>query len=111
MSLASMLTELVAIQTIGVTGTDRYNQPITGVTATATDRPARLEQTESIEVTVGEATVISDWRIFFFPDEIITSTSRVVNSSGRIFEVVGTPSIERTPRGPHHIEARLRFIE
>lgn len=106
-----MLAELVTIQTIGASGTDRYNQPILGVTVTTNNVPARIEQTESTEVTIGEATVISDWRIFLEPDVVISNASRVVDSAGRTFEVVGAPNIQRTPRGPHHIEARLRFIQ
>lgn len=110
MSLTSLLTELVTIQTVGSSTVDRYNQPIKAVTATTPDVAARLEQTDSVEVTAGESTVTSDWKIFLLPAAVITSGSRIVDSSGRTFEVVGAPSIERTPRGPHHLEARLRFV-
>ncbi len=110
MSLASLLAELVTIQTTGPSGTDRYNQPIVGVTVTTNNVPARLEQTVSAEVTVGESTVVSDWKIFLLPGAVISSGSRIVDAAARTFEVVGAPSIERTPRGPHHIEARLRFV-
>jgi hypothetical protein len=110
MSLTSLLAELVTIQTIGPVGTDRYNQPILGVASTVANVPARLEQTESTEVTVGEATLVSDWRIFLEPDEVISNASRIVDSLGRTFEVVGAPNLHRTPRGPHHLEARLRYV-
>lgn len=111
MSLASLLSERGTIQTIGPSGTDRYNQPIEGVTVTTDDVPYRLEQAESIEVSIGEATVVSDWRIFLLPDAEITHASRFVDADARTFEVVGAPNVHHTPRGPHHIEARLRFIE
>ena len=106
-----MLSARGTIQTIGTTGTDRYNQPIEGVTVTTTDVPYRLEQVESIEVSIGEATVVSDWKLFLMPDAVITHRSRFIDADARTFEVVGAPNVQRTPRGPHHIEARLRFIQ
>lgn len=109
MSLLAMLAETVTIQTTGSSTVDRYNQPIIGVTATA-NVPARVEQTDSVEVSIGEATVVSDWKIFLLPDVTIANTSRVVDQTGRTFEVVGAPEIHRTPAGAHHIEARLRYV-
>lgn len=113
MSLASMLSERGTIHNLGTAGTDRYNQPIEAVTLVTADVPCRLEQTDSTEVTIGEATVISDWRLFLFPDAVISHADRFIDGSvpPRTFEVVGAPNVHRTPRGPHHIEARLRFIQ
>lgn len=105
-----MLSELGTLQTIGSSTTDRYNQPILGVTVTTTDVPYRLEQTESTEVTIGEATVVSDWKLFLLPDAVVSHSSRFIDAAARTFEVVGAPNIQSTPRGPHHIEARLRFV-
>jgi len=112
MSLASMLSLLGTIQTVGSAGVDRYNQPTETVTTTTANVPYRLEQTESTEVTAGEATAISDWKLFLLPTAVISHRDRFIdaNTPPRTFEVVGAPSVERTPRGPHHIECRLRFV-
>lgn len=106
-----MLSERGTLQTIGSGGVDRYNQPIEGVTATTNDVPYRLEQTDSTEITIGEATVISDWKLYLLPDTAVSYRDRFIDAQARTFEVVGAPNIQTTPRGPHHIEARLRFIQ
>lgn len=82
------------------------------VTVTYTDGgvwPVRLEQTGGTETTVDEDTLISDWRLIGRADMPIGGRDRVT-VDGITFEVVGPPAVQRTPRGPHHIEARLRHV-
>lgn len=106
-----MLSLRGTIQHIGTIGSDRYNNPIEGVTSTLANVPYRLEQTDSTEITVGEATVISDWKLSLMPGTVIGHRDRFIDVQERTFEVVGAPNIQSTPRGPHHVEARLRFIQ
>lgn len=110
MSLLALLSLRGTVQTIGPGAVDRYNQLTETVTVTTTDVPYRLEQTESTEITVGESTVVSDWKLFLMPTVTISHLSRFIDVDGRTFEVVGPPNKLVTPRGPHHIEARLRYV-
>ena len=111
MTLANLLAERVVIEHRTAGAANRYGVPVDTVTSTTTDVPARLEQTDSLEVEVGETTVVSTWRIYLPADQTIGPRDRVINSAGVEFEVVGVPDVKSTPRGPHHIEARLRFVE
>lgn len=71
----------------------------------------RLEQTDATEVLVGRDTLVSDWRLYLHEDAVIGGRDRVVDEDGRTFEVMGSPEVQRSPRGPHHIVARLRYVD
>ena len=105
-----MLSQRGTLLTIGAGSPDRYNVIVGEVTATKNDVPYRLQQTDSVEVTIGETTVISDWKLYLGPDEPATNRSRFIDADGRTFEFTGAPYVVRSPRGPHHIEARVRFV-
>lgn len=114
MSLTSLLSELVTHEAIGDGTADRYGVPAEVVITSTPNVPARLEQLDATEVSIGEDTVVADWRIFLEPTftfSVRPHRDRFIDSAGRVFEVIGAPHLQRTPRGGHHFEARLRFIE
>lgn len=55
-------------------------------------------------------TVTGEWRLLCNIGVDIEAYDQVL-SEGRTFEVTGPPETARSPRGPHHIEANLRWIE
>ncbi len=85
-----------------------YNMPIE-TEAAAVNYPCWLEQTDTVEVTVGRDTVLSDWLLVLPPEALLDATDRIA-VDGRSFEVVGHPATVNTPRGAHHIECRLRAV-
>jgi putative hemolysin len=90
--------------------TDDYGNPLAEY-AEPVAYPARLEQRAGDEVTADRDTQLADWVLFLPPDAVVDGYARVVDGYGRAFEVVGPPAVQHTPRGAHHIEARLRHIE
>lgn len=80
-------------------------------TPTTADYEAWLQQTESVEVNDGRRVVTSRHVLFVKdPTAPITAASRVT-VDGTTFEVLGRPDTVKTPRGPHHIEARVAVVE
>jgi len=55
-------------------------------------------------------TVTAEWQLLCKLDVDLEPYDRVQHDD-RLFEVVGAPGKFGSPRGPHHIEANLRFIE
>lgn len=112
MSLRALLSERGSVIPRVAGSADRRGNPVDAFdTANKRPYPCRLEQTDSEEIQVDRDTVISNWRLFLPPDAQISARDHWEQSDGRTFEVIGAPAIESTPRGPHHIEARLRFID
>lgn len=107
MTLLGMLTQTATVVSFPMSAVDEYGNPVAGPEV-RTDYPARLEQTESTEVTRGRDTVISDWRLFLPADALVDAYDRV-EIEGSTFEVAGRPAVEWAPRGPHHTVARLRI--
>lgn len=106
MSFRRLLSQTVTIVRAS-TVNDPYGTPVKDwTTVTRTAYPARLEQTLAQEITTDRDTVTSDWRLFLEASAVIGPYDRV-EADGKTLEVVGSPSVEHTPRGPHHIEARL----
>lgn len=111
MSLIARLSQPVTVRTISDGAVDDYGVPTDVVTAT-TEMDLAIQQTDAVEITVGEQTVISEW-VAYGDDPALALTARdqIVDAAGTVFEVVGRPYRPRTPRGAHHLEARLRVIE
>lgn len=110
MSFAALLTQTVTIIEPG-TSTDTYGNEVAdwGAGATTTTGPGLIQQTDATEVTVDRDTVVSNLMLFLPPDRTITALCRATEGE-RTFEVIGEPDLLRTPRGPHHVEARLRHV-
>lgn len=109
MSFAALLGQEVTIVRAAAS-VDRYNDVSADwSSATRTVVHGRLQQTDTVEVAVGRDTVIADW-VLFLPAGTDVLPSDRVEVDGATFEVVGLPNVAHTPRGPHHVEARLRSI-
>lgn len=109
MGLLDLLAEEVTIQTATAGDDDRYGNPTTEYTDSETYR-ARLEQVDASELLARGDTQVTEWRLFLPGDAVISSQSRVTHPDEGTFEVVGEPAKQKTPRGVHHVEARLRRV-
>jgi hypothetical protein len=109
MSLATLLTEPVTIQTASSGAVDVFNDATTDYSA-GTEVLGRLEQRSAQEVTEGRDTLVSDWVLYLHPDVVVGGRDRVVDQYMRTFEVVGPPIMQRSPRGPHHLQVNLRHV-
>lgn len=111
MSLANLATRPVTYLRWSQSGTDAYGNPQDTWTADGSPTYVWLSQTEATEVTVNEDTQISDWQLVDpNPDAGLTGRDRV-QVGGDTFQVVGPPHVTWTPRGPHHLVARLQYID
>lgn len=111
-TIEHLLTQTVTVRPWAEGAEDRYGDAADGW-GEGVDYPARLEQVDGSEVTEGREALVSDWRLFLPADAVIDGRSRVVDDHEppRTFEVVGSPSVERTPRRVSHVVARLRYVE
>lgn len=109
MSLGALLTETATVYTPTFNAIDAYGNPQPG-TETSVSYPARLEALSSEETVRDRDTTVATWRMFLPANAVIRFTDRVV-SDGKAFEVVGDPIEQRTPRGTHHLEVRMRRVQ
>lgn len=109
MTLRSLLTQTVTVQHHAEGAVDRFNDPTGGFDA-GTEYRARLEQSAGDEQSTDRSVQVGEWLLILPRDAVIGGRDRVV-ADGSTFEVVGPPVVQRTPRGPHHIEARLRLVD
>lgn len=58
----------------------------------------------------GRDTITAEWQLLCLLGVDVEAYDQIRHES-RLYEVIGPPSTARSPRGPHHIEANLRFIE
>lgn len=72
--------------------------------------PALLQQLSAEEQMQDRTEQAADWRLFLPPAAVVDGDSKVV-VDGKPYEVVGPPDRLRTPRGEHHVEARLRSVD
>ena len=110
MSLATLLTQDVAVYAITEGAVDDFGNPSETWAQTATER-GRFEQRTGAERTTDRETVISDWVLYLHPDTVVTSRSRVGDAYGRLFEVTGPPAMQSAPDRNVYVEASLRFVE
>lgn len=108
MSLAGLLAEQATIYHPQFDAVDAYGNPQPG-TETSDTWPARFEQLSSDELVRDRDTVVADWRVFL-PAGVVIGPFDRVESGGHAFEVWGDPIEQRTPRGVHHVEVRLRRV-
>lgn len=111
MTLARICNRPVVVHRFSQSGTDVYGNPAETWTADATSRLVWIEQTDATEVTVDRDVQKSDWLLV---DPEVSGAAgqrdRVV-FDGVTLEVVGPPQVTWTPRGAHHVEARLVHVE
>lgn len=111
MSLTRLLVHTVTIRRPGTT-TDRYGATVKDwATATDTDVDGWVAQTSAIEVNdLGREGEHSDWTLVVPVDTDLLAGDRVIWND-TTFEVDGPPNRAWTPRGEHHVEARLKLVE
>lgn len=107
MSLLGLLSETVEVVRYTAT-TDAYGNTVPGAEQ-RTSYPARLEQLRTEEVVLDRDTVITDWRVFLPAGADVTPYDRIAGR-GHLFEVVGLPAPQMSPRGAHHLEVQLRWV-
>lgn len=117
MSFTNMLTQTATIVHHPPAGSDAEGNPTFG-TPTTTVYPCRLEQIQgrgastagSQEMVVGESRTDTNL-VLFLPAEAATATFEdEVIIDGVRYQLEGQPDVLRTPRGIHHIEARVRRL-
>jgi plastocyanin len=113
MTLASLMVHDVTVVHAG-TGTNVYGDTTKDwATATRTGVRGWVSQTSQSEVLDGREAQVSEWVVFLPPEVTVAGGDRIewADLPAVTFEVDGPPNPARTPRGPHHIEARLRVVE
>lgn len=111
MSYRDLLAQTVTVHAFEEGAEDRYGNTGDGWADPGVAYPARLTQVSGSEVTIGRDAQVSEWKLYLEADVELGGRDRVVDEDGRTFEVVGPPLLARTPRGVHHVEARLRYVE
>jgi head-tail adaptor len=102
-------TEAVEVVRPGAT-TDRYGNRVADWTATTrTTTYGWIEQTAASENAINRDGQAAEWLLLCRADVEISGSDRI-EYSGLTFEVIGPPAIRRTPRGNHHQEVRLRWV-
>lgn len=111
MTVITRLAQTVTVRTIIDDTADRYGVPTDQISAT-TQAEMAIMQTDAVEITIGEQTVVSDWAAYCDDTALaVTHRDQIVDAAGSVYEVVGRPYRPRTPRGEHHLEIRLRMVE
>lgn len=109
--LKALTTHTVTYSRWSESGTDPYGNPADTWTDDAATADVILQQTEAVEVTTDRDVQTSDWLLVDpNPDAGLSGRDRV-NAGGAVFEVVGPPEVVKTPRGAHHLEARLVHVD
>lgn len=93
---------------------DRYgNQVRDWSQASQTEVLGRLETEErrAEEDDADRAQLAARGVCFLPPDADILGTDRILDSFGVRYEVIGQIATLTTPRGPHHLEARVTSLE
>lgn len=104
-----MLTQTATFTGTPAVGADSEGNPTFG-DPVVTTYPCRLEQTDSTEIVEGERRSVSNLLLFLPPEAADQSFEDTVDVDGRLYQVEGVPNVLRTPRGIHHIEARVRGV-
>ncbi len=108
-SLARLLADVVTIVRPVLSDRDAYHNPVEGSEARWAS-PARIVERSGEEPAPGEGTEVSGWTLVVPAGADLEGSDRV-EWGGRVFEVVGPPVRARSPRGEHHLEAKLRLVE
>ena len=114
MSLATLLTDPVTLQT-RATATDSrgdtYSTWTAGATVSGRLTPASTVGAGSSERLAGQDQIVVDWLLLLPAGTPLGPYDRVVDAAGRRWDVVGAPVHASSPRGPHHVEAHVRWVE
>jgi head-tail adaptor len=109
MSLAGLMVHDVTIVTANVTES-RYGDDLKEwVAARRVETKGWVSQRDATEILGDREAQLSDWIVYLPVGTTISAADRV-EWEGTTFEVVGVPNRAWTPRGPHHLEARLSVV-
>jgi head-tail adaptor len=104
--ISSLLTQTVTVTTRTTGVADDYGN-VAESWGSPVEYRARLEQQDGVETQGDQLVVTSRFLLILPASAVITAGDRVTDEDGNTFEVDGPPIKQRTPRGVHHIEARL----
>lgn len=110
MSITRFLVHDVTIVRAAGVEDDYGNQAKDWAAATRTPTKAWVVQTGALEDRQHREAQLGQWFAYFPAGVDVTGRDRV-EWGDRTFEVAGPPTTANTPRGPHHIEARLELVE
>lgn len=106
MSILRLLTQTCTVYTHTAGSRDEYGEVADTFTA-GTSYPCRLEFRTGTENLNDRDTQLAGYLLFLPPEAVLDGHDRVV-VDGVTYEVDGPPLKQSTPRGVHHIEARLK---
>lgn len=109
MSVVDLMTQEVTLLTQQEGAEDDMGNLSLSWTSTATTAGLLQQRPLPTEATSERDLSVSDWELFLPPDAVLTHVDRVMEG-GREFEVVGTPYLARTPRGPSHYQVLVRLV-
>lgn len=104
MSLRGLLGQTATIGHRAYDAVDTQGIPLPGTTVWS-DHPARLEQATGDVVRDGDV-VLSDYRLFLEPGVTIDTLDQVIVDDVT-YDVAAPPTVERSPRGAHHLVVHL----
>lgn len=105
-----LLDQTVTILARDTSGTDDWGRAVETWPEPGVDVRGRLELATGAEETDDQDVQTSRWRLFLKPDVTISGRDRV-RADGVTYEVDGPPTVQRTPRGPHHLQVSLRAVQ
>lgn len=109
MSFAGLLTQTAVVVHHPSAGADAEGNP-TFATPTTTTYPCLLQQVDSSEIVEGERRATTSL-VLFLPAAAAGATFEDgVSVDGLPYQVEGQPDVLRTPRGVHHVEAKVRRV-
>lgn len=107
---ANVLTQTVTVTRRTTGADDGYgNQAETW--GSPADYAARLEHSDGVQTNGDQVVATSRFLLILPADAVIAAGDRVTDDDGNTYDVDGPPVRQRTPRGVHHVEARLVVTE
>lgn len=108
--IEALLTRAVDILEPGTDTDDYGNTTRTWDAEDATTVRGWLHRIATSEDLQNRDADIGDWILILPATATVTSDCRITVDD-TTYEIVGAPYTAHTPRGPHHIEARLKVID
>lgn len=111
MSLLTLMTQPLTIQTVGTSGLDVYGDAVTADFGTPVAAFGYLELRSSTEFLVDRTSAVTKWVAWLFPEAVIGHND-YLNFGAQKFQVDGEPWQVFSPRtrAVHHIECHLIFV-
>lgn len=112
MSLARIANEPIEIIPFDDDAEDEYGNPQSSWSeAKVRKSTGWLEQVGERENTDDRNTQVTEWLLVISDPETELGGRDRVRINGVTYEVIGPPNAQHTPRGRHHLEAKLRLVD